>query len=173
MKFVSIMAASLLTASAAWAGPGDEVNFPSNYKSSFTPYLSLNRTQNHDQYIRLYINDQGLSGTQEDGQLAYGSVIVAEIYKAQKDSDGKVLTSALGQRIANKFALVAVMERRKGAAAAYPEGLGNDDWDFAAFKPDGQRAAKDLTACAACHAPLKQNHHLFSYEHIKAEQALK
>lgn len=173
MKFASIMAATMLSASMAWAGPGDNVSFPSDYKNTFTPYLSLNRTQNHDQYIRLYINDQGLSGTQKDGQLPYGSVIVAEIYKAQKDADGNVLTSTLGQRIANKFALVAVMERREGAAAVYPKGLGNDDWDFAAFKPNGQRAGKDLTACAACHAPLQKSHHLFSYEHIKAEQALK
>ncbi|WP_415890693.1 cytochrome P460 family protein [Neptuniibacter sp. SY11_33] len=173
MKLLSTMAAGLLTTTLCWAGPGDQVDFPADYKTNFTPYLSLNRTQNHDQYIRLYINDKGLSGTQENGQLPYGSVIVAEVYKAKKDAEGNVLTSKLGQRLKDKFALVAVMERREGAAAEYPKGMGNDDWDFAAFKPDGKRANKDLTACAACHAPYKDSHHLFSYEHILTEQSMK
>ena len=164
--------AGIVFASSGWAGPGDGVSFPTNYRDNFTPYLSLNRTQNPDQYIRLYINDKGLSGTETNGQLPYGSVIVAEIYKAQKDAEGNVMNSALGQRIANKLALLAVMERREGAAEQYPAGLGNDDWDFATFSADGNRVEKDLAACAACHAPLTGSHHLFSYEHILAEQKL-
>ena len=171
-KSVALLSGLLMT-SMVWAGPGDGVSFPENYKTSYTQYHSLNRTQNADQYIRLYINDQGLSGTEESGQLPYGSKIVAEIYKVKKDADGKVLTTQLGQRIPTKLAALAVMERREGAAAEYPQGLGNDDWDFAVFKTTGERAKKDLTACAACHAPLTGTKHLFSYESIIAEQALK
>ncbi|MAY42025.1 cytochrome P460 family protein [uncultured Neptuniibacter sp.] len=173
IKKTTALLAGILTTTLCWAGPGDKVDFPAEYKTKFTPYLSLNRTQNHDQYIRLYINDKGLSGIEENGQLPYGTVIIGEVYKAQKDQDGKVVTSSLGERLANKFALVAVMERREGAAKEYPKGLGNDDWDFAAFKPSGERASKDLTACAACHAPLTESHHLFSYDHIISEQRMK
>ena len=168
-----IALAGMLCSSIALAGPGDQVTYPEGYKDNYTPYLSLNRTRNDDQYIRLFINDTGLSGTEANGQLPYGSKIVAEIYKVVKDADGKVVTSSLGQRIPKKFAAIAVMERRKGAAAEYPEGLGNDDWDFAVFKPDGKRADKDLLKCASCHAPYKETHYLFSYEHIIAEQKLK
>ncbi|MFW1677415.1 cytochrome P460 family protein [Pontibacter sp. JAM-7] len=173
MKKSISLVAGMLFASLSFAGPGDGVTFPENYRDNFTQYLSLNRTQNPDQYIRLYINDKGLSGTEEGGQLPYGSVIVAEIYKVQKDSEGQIVSSALGQRIATKLALLAVMERREGVSEVYPTGLKNDDWDFATFSGDGQRVAKDLNACAACHAPLAGSHHLFSYEHIIAEQGLK
>ncbi|WP_067861684.1 cytochrome P460 family protein [Neptuniibacter marinus] len=170
MKKVIALTAGIIGSSLCWAGPGDEINFPADYLTNFTPYLSLNRTQNPDQYIRLYINDKGLSGTEENGQLPYGTVIVGEVYKVEKDADGKVINSTLGERVINKLAVLAVMERREGAAAEYPEGMGNDDWDFAAFKPSGERANKDLTQCAACHAPHTGSHHLFSYQHIIAEQ---
>lgn len=173
MKAFKIAIVSMFITTLTWADPGTQVSFPKDYKTTFTPYLSLNRTQNPDQYIQLYINQQGLSGTDKNGQLPYGTVIVAEVYKAKKDAEGKVEVSQLGQRLKNKLALLAVMERWDGAAKEYPAGLGNDDWDFAAFKPDGQRANKDLTKCAACHAPLSQSHHLFSYDHIIGEQALK
>lgn len=170
MKKILTLTAGILSTSFCLAGPGDEIDFPADYLTNFTPYMSVDRTQNPDQHIRLYINDKGLSGTDDKGQLPYGTVIVGEVYKVEKDADGKVIESTLGQRLINKLALLAVMERREGAAAEYPEGMGNDDWDFAAFKPNGDRANKDLTQCAACHAPHKDSHHLFSYQHIIAEQ---
>ncbi len=173
MKKIMAVLSGVVISSMAWAGPGDGVSYPENYKTEYTQYHSLNRTQNADQYIRLYVNDKGLSGTEESGQLPYGSKLVAEIYKVKKDAEGNVVTTQLGQRIPTKLAALAVMERREGAAAEYPQGLGNDDWDFAVFKTTGERADKDLIACAACHAPLTGTKHLFSYESILAEQALK
>ena len=70
MKKIVALSASLMMATLCWAEPGAKVDFPKDYRSSFTPYLSLNRTQNPDQYIRLFINDKGLSGTQVDGSDA-------------------------------------------------------------------------------------------------------
>lgn len=173
MKRSVAVVSGLLMSSIVWAGPGDNVTFPENYKDTYTLFHSHNRAQNPDQYIRIYVNEKGLSGTDQNGQLPYGSKLVAEVYKVQKDAEGKVVTNQIGQRLPNKLALLAVMERREGAAKNYPQGLGNDDWDFAAFKTTGERANKDLTACAACHAPLTQTKHLFTYESIIAEQALK
>ena len=77
---------------------GDQISFPANYKETFTNYLSLDRTQNPDQIIRLFANDTALQGPGADGKLPFGSVLVAEIYKAQKDADGNVMTSQLGRR---------------------------------------------------------------------------
>lgn len=173
MKLSIAVISGVLLSSGAWAGPGDNVSFPENYKETYTLYHSHNRAQNADQYIRIYVNDVGLSGTQENGQLPYGSKLVAEVYMVKKDAKDKVVTNQLGQRLPTKLAVLAVMERREGAAKEYPAGMGNDDWDFAAFKTTGERANKDLTECAACHAPLKEDKHLFSYESIIAEQSLK
>ncbi|MGB0867228.1 MAG: cytochrome P460 family protein, partial [Granulosicoccaceae bacterium] len=123
-------------------------------------------TQNPDQIIHLFADDTALSEQDEGGQLPYGATLVAEIYKAKKDDKGEVIESALGERLQGALAAVAVMQRREGADADYPEDARNDDWDFAIFKPNGEKLDKDLVACAACHAPLADRHHLFSYQHI-------
>ncbi len=59
------------------------------------------------------------------------------------------------------------MQREQGFNANAPEGLKTGDWDFAAFKPDGSDAGKDLNTCRACHTPLTDTNFLFSYEHLK------
>lgn len=144
-----------------------KIKFPENYKTTFTNYLSLDRTQNDDQIIRLFANDLALKTFKETGEFPDGSVIVAEIYKAKKDKDGEVIESDLGRRIRDKFALIAVMEKRKGFGDDLPDNLKNGDWDFATFKPDGSVAKKDLNGCRACHAPLKDQQHVFSIEHLR------
>lgn len=158
-------AASMLMASLAFA-EDNQVPLPEDYAATFTNYLSLDRVQNPDQTIRLFANDIAMQGPGEDGKLPYGSVLVAEVYKARKNEAGEVKVSSLNRRIRGDFALIAVMQREKGFGDAFPEELKNGDWDFAAFKPDGSAADKDLNACRACHAPLVDSNHLFSLDHI-------
>jgi len=144
----------------------NKIAFPADYASTFTNYVSNDRVLNPDQTIRLFANDIAMQGPGADGKLPYGSIIVAEVYKAKKDAEGNVITSSLNRRIRDKFALIAVMKREKGFGDNFPDELKNDDWDFATFKPDGSVADKDLNACRACHAPLADTNHLFSYEHF-------
>ncbi len=165
MRFASIFSflLSLNVLSVAYA---DNISFPADYEQTFTNYLSLDRTQNPDQIIRLFANEQALKGVDSDGKFPYGSILVGEIYTTKKDAEGNILKSTLGQRIRNKLALIAVMQREEGFGEAFPEGLKNGDWDFATFKPDGTVADKDLNACRACHAPLVDVDHVFSMEHL-------
>ncbi len=144
----------------------ETVAFPDDYQATFTNYLSLDRTQNPDQVIRLFANDTALAGPGADGKLAYGSVLVAEIYKALKDDEDNVVTSSLGRRIRGELALIAIMQREEGWGEKYPADLRNDNWEFATFNPDGSIAAKDLDTCRSCHAPLEDTNHLFSIEHL-------
>jgi len=143
------------------------IQFPADYKTTFTNYLNLDRTQNPDQIIRLYANDIALEGLRASGEFPEGSILMGEIYKAKKDPEGKVMVSRLGRRIKGDLALLAFMEKQKGWGDGRAEGLGTGDWDFAAFKPDGTRAKKDLNECRACHAPLADTRYTFSYEHLK------
>ena len=145
----------------------ERIKFPADYRTTFTNYLSLDRTQNADQIIRLFANDVALKAAKEGGEFPNGSVLVAEIYKAKLDADGEAIESALGRRIRDKFAAIGVMEKGEGWGAGRAKELDTGDWDFAVFKPDGTRAKKDLDACRKCHAPLKETKHLFSYEHLK------
>lgn len=166
LKLLSaIIIVCLFSLSIAY-GEEKSIIFPADYNSTFTNYLSLDRTQNPDQIIRLFANNIAMKGPGADGKLPYGSILVAEVYKAKKNEDGTVISSALNRRIKGKLALVAVMQREKSFGDDLADGLKNGNWDFAAFKPDGSVADKDLNACRTCHAPLTDTNHLFSYQHL-------
>lgn len=166
IKLAALCASVALLTSSVFAADM-EIKFPADYRTTYTNYLSLNRTQNPDQIIRLFANDIAMQGAGADGKLPYGSILVGEVYKAKKAEDGSVITSSLGERIPAKFALVAVMQRDKNLGNDLPPELKNGNWDYATFKPDGSPAAKDLNECRACHAPLVQSNYVFSYDHLK------
>jgi len=162
-------AASLLLCVSAGVAAAEEhrIDFPAGYGENFTNYLSLDRTQNPDQTIRLFGNDKALGGAGDDGALPHGSVLVAEIYAARKDADGNVLTSALERRVKDRMLAIAVMEKQPGWGEGRPQGLRTGDWDFAVFSPAGERLVdKDLNACRACHAPLGDRDFVFSHQHL-------
>ena len=151
---------------AAAATADDRVSLPADYRETFTEYLALDRTQNPDQFIRLYANDVAMRGVDPSGALQNGSVIVGEVYSVAKDKDGDVKTSALDRRIVDQLLLLAVMEKRAGFGETSTSLFSTGDWDFAAFKPDGSAAAKNLDECRACHAPLTRTDFVFSTEHL-------
>jgi hypothetical protein len=167
MGRITLWISAALTLSAIVNADENNIAFPENYRQTFTNYLSLDRTQNPDQIIRLFANDLAMQGPGEDGKLPFGSILVAEIYKAKLDSENKVITSSLNRRIKDKLALIAVMQREEGWGSQYPDGVRNGNWDMAAFKADGTNANKDLVECLTCHAPLKSTNFVFSYDHLK------
>lgn len=152
---------------AALANAKDkEIAFPADYKS-YKNYLSLDRTGNEGQVIRLFANAKAAAGAGADGALPDGSVLVGEIYKAKLDAKGNPIESSLGRRIRDKLAAIAVMEKRAGCCGDRPEEFRTGEWDFAVFSPDGKRLNKDLNGCRGCHNPLKDTDFLFSYDHLK------
>lgn len=166
MRALPVVAAALLVPCLA-LGDSPRIEFPSTYKTEFKNYFSGDRLQDADQTITIYANAKALEAAKAGQELPDGSVLVAEVYAARKDADGKVVKSSLGRRISENLKAVAVMEKRKGWGDAYSEELRNGDWDFAIFSPDGKRLDKDLNACRSCHAPLKETQHVFSLEHIR------
>ncbi|MGS2722231.1 cytochrome P460 family protein [Porticoccus sp. GXU_MW_L64] len=142
------------------------VALPVDYQKNFTEYLSLDRVQNPDQVMRIYANDIAMQGTDENGLLANGSVVIGEVYSAKKNSDGTVKISSLGRRIEDQLLLVAVMEKQAEFGQKPGSVIKTGDWDFAAFTPDGDVAKKNLNECRACHAPLQSLDYLFSTEHL-------
>lgn len=166
-RFLAVVLTLAFGATAVWAD-SERIHFPDDYRTNMENYLSLDRTQNPDQTIRLFATKETLQAAKAGDELPDGTVLVAEIYKAKLDEDGKVLESSLGRRIRDKFAAVAVMQKGNGWGADFEDALRNGDWDFAIFKPSGERLVKkDLDQCRACHAPLTDSQHLFSLEHMK------
>lgn len=167
---VAAAAVGLVIAGTSIAGDEPRIAFPADYATKFKNYVSLDRTQNDDQTIRLFGNDKALEAARAGKELPDGSVLVAEIYKAKKDAKGEVIESSLGRRIRDKFAAIAVMEKRKGWGDKFPAEFKNGDWDFAIFSPKGERLVdKDLNSCRGCHAPLTDTQHLFSLEHMAGQ----
>jgi len=164
MKIFTFLLFALIALPASAEEP--RVKFPKDYREAFVEYLSLDRLQNPDQVIRLFANDIAMQGANEDNELPDGSVLVGEVYAAAKNSDGAVVKSALGRRIAGKLLLVAVMEKQDTWSATSTSSIDVGNWDFGAFKPDGVSAGKELNECRACHTPLKDTDHLFSIEHL-------
>ncbi len=166
VKSAAALLLSLFLSAGVAVADEPRMAFPAGYTQDFSNYLSLDRTQNPDQVIRLFGNDKALEGPGADGALPYGSVLVAEIYAARKDADGNVVTSELGRRIKGRMAAIAVMEKQPGWGEGRPAGLRTGDWDFAVFSPAGERLDKDLNACRACHAPLGDRDFVFSHQHL-------
>ncbi|MFK7859637.1 MAG: cytochrome P460 family protein [Granulosicoccus sp.] len=166
-KVKTLVGSCVVLFAATVIGDDSPVTFPEDYATTYTNYLSLDRTQNPDQTIRLFANDVAMQGPGEDGKLPFGSIIVAEVYKAKLDDEGNVVKSSLDRRIQDKFALVAVMQREEGWGENNAPAIRNGNWEMGAFKPDGTVAGKDLNACLACHAPLAETNYLFSYDHLK------
>lgn len=144
----------------------NKISLPVDYKNTFTEYLSLDRTQNHNQFMRLYANDLAMKGRDKDGNFLNGSQIVAEVYGVKTDSEGKVITSRLNRRIKDKLKLLAVMEKQNGFEENSGSAIKTGDWDFATFKPNGKVAPKNLDSCRSCHTPLTDTDFLFSADHL-------
>lgn len=171
MRFVkvgaAVAAASAFALSLTMARAQEErISFPADYATEFTNYLSLDRHANDGQIMRIFANDIAMQGPGPDGRLAEGAVVVGEIYAVLKDADGNVVLSELGRRIRGNLAAIAVQEKGAGWGEAFPDELRNDDWDFALFSPDGERRDTDLDSCRACHSPLEDRDHLFSFQHL-------
>ena len=161
-----LLSTATLVASSTVTGGDKKISFPENYRETFTNYLSIDRVQHPDQVMRLFANDIAMQGPGDDGKLPFGSILVAEIYKAKLDSDNEVITSSLGRRIRDQLALVGVMQREEGWGAQYPQAIRNGNWEYAAYNSDGSTSNTNLNACLACHAPLRKTNFLFSYDHL-------
>lgn len=164
---MTVLATALFILASYATAEDQRIAYPKNYQTEMINYLSLDRTQNDDQVIRLFAPKSAVEAAKNGKELPYGTVLVAEVYKAKKDADGEVIESSLGRRIRGKFAAVAVMEKGKDFGKSFSEDLRNGDWDFAIFSPKGERLVKkNLDKCRSCHAPLKDTQHLFSLEHM-------
>ena len=144
---------------ASAGGNPDQVSFPDGYKTEFKQYDTRNR-QSGKQVAVLYANQIAIDSLNK-GELADGSKIVMEVYKA-KVSYGEPVVGSDGIFQKGKFAAVAVMEKRsdwKGSIDA-SERAGN--WGFAIYHTDGKPKDNDLD-CASCHTPMPKQDYMFSF----------
>jgi cytochrome c553 len=139
------------------------VAFPENYKSTFTMYQTVNRTD-INQVRYLWANPVALQAARDGKPMPPGSVLVLEQHAAKLDADRKPVTGSDGFYVADRFVGYTVMGSGAGWGDAFPEMLRNGDWNYAAFAPDMKARSINQAECLACHKPLDKTSFVFSLE---------
>lgn len=140
------------------------VAFPENYKSTFTMYQTVNRTD-INQVRYLWANPAAVQAARDGKPMPPGAVLVLEQHAAKLDADKKPITGSDGFYVADRFLAFAVMGSGAGWGDAFPELLRNGDWNYAVFGPDMKlRAGVNQAECLACHKPLDKTSFVFSLE---------
>ena len=148
------------------------VAYPENYKSTFTLYQTVNRSD-INQVRYLWANPAALQAAREGRPMPPGAVLVLEQHAAKLDAERKPVTGSDGFYVADRFLAFAVMGTGSGWGDAFPEMLRNGDWNYAGFGPDMKaRDGVNQAECLACHKPLDKTSFVFSLEPLaKAAKA--
>ena len=147
------------TAQSGSSPKDGELSFPSGY----TSYPTFLKAVQKPKHVRdLYVNPTGAK-TQKGESFPNGSVLVMAIFNAQADAEGNVVKGPDGKNIKAGLAKVYVMEKGAGWGKNAPMGLGNGDWIFTAFTPDGKPMDANYAKCRGCHLPLNEDDFVHRY----------
>lgn len=163
MRKIAYLSLALSISCNAYAGGNPEqVSFPDAYQSDFIKYHTQNRA-GKPQVAVLYANKIALDSA-GSGKLADGAKIVMEVYKA-KMSNGEPIVDSDGIYQKDKFAAVAVMEKRSNWDDSFDSKERAGDWGFAIYNTNGTAKDNELD-CASCHTPMPENDYLFSHSSL-------
>ena len=121
-----------------------ELDFPKDY-NAFPTFLK--GIQKPDAVRDLYINPTGASA-QAGQAFANGSILVMEIYNAQKTAEGAFEKGADGNLVKANLAKIFVMQKDAGWGKGAPENLKNGDWIYS-----GIQTKRRTTGCRLCGLP--------------------
>jgi hypothetical protein len=95
-------------------------------------------------------------------------VITMLQYAAKLDAQGNPEKDANGRFIKGNLIGYAVMEKRAGWGAEYPDNVRNGEWEYQAFKADKSvNTGANLGACFNCHKPLDKQDYVYLYDKMK------
>jgi plastocyanin len=157
--------ASIALAPAARAG-GDKVAFPENYASG-TLYGTVDR-YDIKQYRELFATPAAVDAVRKGEPIPSDTVITMVQYKAQLDAQGSPVKDANGRFVKGDLVGYAVMEKRTGWGAEYPDDIRNGEWEYQAFTADKKVNDKaNLRNCFVCHKPHEKQDFVISLAALK------
>ncbi len=131
---------------------GDKVAFPENYAAGIL-YGTVDRYDTK-QYREQYVMPAAIEAVHKGQPVPSGTVITMVEYKAQLDAQGNPVKDANGHFVKGELNGYAVMEKRTGWGAEYPDNIRNGDWEYQSFTADKKVNDKaNLNACFQCHKP--------------------
>jgi plastocyanin len=158
---IAVLAGLVAAASRSSAGP-ERIAFPAAFKDDVL-YTIADR-YDVKQYRELYASAAAIKAAKEGKPLPSGTVLTLVQYKAQVDAQGNLLKDAKGRFLKGDLIAYAVMEKRTGWGAEYPDDLRNGEWEYAAFGADGKLNDKaNYKACFQCHKPHDGQDFVMSY----------
>jgi plastocyanin len=138
------------------AGPEvDRIGFPEGYQE-WTIFYEFDRPQNQTARV-IYANEAATLVKPGQPFFPYGSVLVMESYRTQKDENGNILLNENGHYVRDELTGIFVMRKEPGFGAKYGDRM-NGEWEYIAYRPDGTTlvAPENTLACAACHIEASQ-----------------
>src|SRR5262249_27506426 len=167
--YATIASIATLTASTviapACAG-GDKITFPENYEAGVL-FTTVDRSDNK-QFREFYTTAAALEAAKKGEPLPDGTVITMLQYAAKLDAQGNPEKDANGRFIKGNLIGYAVMEKRAGWGAEYPDNVRNGEWEYQAFKADKSgNTGANLSACFNCHKPLDKQDYVYLYDKMK------
>ena len=146
---------------------GDKVAFPADYAAGEL-FTTVDRADNK-QFREFYTSAAALAAAKKGEPLPNGTVITMLQYAAKLDAQGNPEKDANGRFIKGNLVAYAVMEKRTGWGAEYPDNVRNGEWEYQVFKADKTpNAAANLAACFNCHKPYDKQDFVFLYDKMKA-----
>jgi hypothetical protein len=150
------------------AGP-ELVKFPADYDKSVR-YAVISNPRNK-LYREFYTTQQAVDAVKAGKPVPSGTWIVMKSYTSKQDASGVPLKGDDGHFVRDALSAYAVMEKRTGWGAQYPDALRNGEWEYQAFTQ--ARAVNDkanIKACFECHKPKSGEDYLFTLEQMKAHK---
>ena len=96
-----------------------------------------------------------------------GSYLLAEVYAAKLDADGKPVTGPRRLLRRRQAALIYRDGHGRRLGQGLPEPLRNGNWNYAVFTLDKQhRPGVNQAECLACHKPLDSVSYVFTLKQI-------
>jgi cytochrome c553 len=127
------------------------VPFPANHRQTFVKYFAAN-FPDLKQVRHYYANPVALEAARTGKPLPDGSILLAEVYSVKLDDRLELAKGPDGIFIPNQLVFYSVMQRGAGWGKDIPAILRNEDWNYAAFAPDGKlRPRVNNAECFACH----------------------
>jgi cytochrome P460 len=172
MKLVPVLSATALVAvslTVAVRAGGDLVVFPENYAKGVL-YTTVDRADNK-QFRELYAPKEAIDALKAGQPIPSGTVLTMVNHAALLTAAGEPQKDANGRFIKGPVVGYAVMEKRDGWGAEYPDDVRNGEWEYQAFKPD--RTVNDkanLKGCFTCHKPLDKQDFVFSFDKMKTSK---
>jgi cytochrome c553 len=141
--------------------------FPENYKATFVRYhtISFPATKQVRHY---YANPAAVAAAKAGKPLPEGSYLLAEVYAAKVDGEGKPVTGADGFFEPAKPLFYTAMGTGAGWGNGVPEALRNGDWNYAVFTLDKKPRPINQAECFGCHKPLDKDSFVFTLKQLSA-----